>query len=142
MNRREALFSISGLAAPSIGIANAQTQLNPEATTPAPPIDPDEYLATQKTLPAVVTKSSVKDLIPKRPPDCPQCDYAVAWSDFVVVVNQDRVTPGKEKKLEDILGERFDPKMTMDELMQKLKNKGYGSKAGFVDLRTGTLIER
>lgn len=40
MNRREALFSISGLAAGSISIANAQTQLQRTRGTRVPAIGP------------------------------------------------------------------------------------------------------
>ena len=40
MNRREALFSISGLAAGSISIANAQTQLQRTRGTGVPAIGP------------------------------------------------------------------------------------------------------
>ena len=40
MNRREALFSISGLAAGSISIANAQMQLQRTSGTSVPAIGP------------------------------------------------------------------------------------------------------
>lgn len=41
MDRREALFSISGLAAGSISIANAQTQLQRTSGTSVPAIGPE-----------------------------------------------------------------------------------------------------